>query len=504
MAVIALNRMGFGPRPGDLEAFNGLGEDDDTRLERYVDQQLNPAFIDDGLLEIRWINSGFTTLKKSVVESWMEHFTNNQGYNHRIQPFREMERAVFTRALYSKRQLIEVLAGFWHDHFNIYGLDYLAAPLWAHYDRDIIRGNMLGNFRVMLESVATSLPMLYYLDNHTNTASGPNENFARELFELHGLGAENYFGVARQDSVPRDEDGVPIGYVDDDVYEATRCLTGWTIDYSTGFFRYAPADHDRFQKRVLGKFIPADQPPLKDGRDVLDAIASHPGTARYIARKLCRRFIADDPPQSVVLEAARVFMEHRDSADQLERVVRTILLSAEFKSTWGHKVKRPFELIVSSMRAADVDFDLKLDDRVSNWFMDAFSKTGHAPFRWGPPDGYPDRAEAWLGSNSLVMCWKLINWLNEVKNWWNGTFQPFDPVAAMPAGTRTPGAVTDFWIQRILGRPISAEAREELVLFLASGRNPEMELLFDTDEIAAERLWALVALLMMSPENLQK
>ena len=259
MAVIALNRMGFGPRPGDIEEFDALGEDDDTRMERYVDQQLRPESIPDDLLDLLLTVSEFTTLDKSRIDLWTEHFASNQGTTQRIQPFRETERAVFTRAIFGKRQLVEILADFWHNHFNVYGLDYLAAPLWVHYDRDIIRGNMLGNFRVMLESVATSVPMLYYLDNHTNTSSGPNENYARELFELHGLGAENYIGVARQDSVPRDENGLPVGYVDDDVYEATRCLTGWTIDYATGSFRYAPTDHDRFQKRVLGKFIPAHE-----------------------------------------------------------------------------------------------------------------------------------------------------------------------------------------------------------------------------------------------------
>src|SRR5690606_2214012 len=147
------------------------------------------------------------------------------------------------------------------------------------------------------------------------------------LFELHTLGAENYIGVRRQDEVPRDTDGEPVAYVDDDVYESTRAFTGWGVNFDTGAFEYFPDRHDRFQKYVLGRFLRVDQPSLKDGTDVLDAVAYHPGTARHISRKLCRRLIADDPPQRVVEEAAGVFLAHRDSPDQLRQVVRAILRS---------------------------------------------------------------------------------------------------------------------------------------------------------------------------------
>jgi len=307
---IALNRMGFGPTTGDVERFNALGENDEERLENYVDQQLSPESLDDLATELRLIGSGFTTLNKSRDQLWQDHIASRPSSSVRWLPFRETERAVFIRAIYSTRQLNEVLADFWHNHFNIYANDYWAAPMWVHYDRDIIRGNMLGNFRKMLEDVGTSLAMLYYLDNYTNTAAGPNENYARELFELHGLGAENYLGVQRQHEVPKDEEGIPIGYVDDDVYEATRCFTGWTINFDNGKVMFDSGNHDRFQKHVLGRFLGADQPPFKDGRDVYDFVASHPGTARHIARKLCRRLIADQPPQSVVDHAASVFREN--------------------------------------------------------------------------------------------------------------------------------------------------------------------------------------------------
>lgn len=504
LGVIALNRMGFGPRPGDLEAFQALGADDDTRLRAYVDQQLNPQSIDDSDLTRRLNDCGFQTLAMDAGTLWASHVTDRAAGVSRQRPFAEMERAVFMRALYSRRQLTEVLADFWHSHFNVYGRDDWAGPMWVHYDRDVIRKHQLGNFRQMIEAVGTSIPMLYYLDNYTNTSSGPNENYARELFELHALGAENYLGVMRQHEVPRDENGVPVGYVDDDVYEATRCLTGWTSDTVFGEFRYAADLHDRFQKQVLGRFIPADQPPLKDGRDVLDMVAAHPGTARYIARKLCRRLIADDPPQRLVDAAATAFAAQRNAPDQLKQVVRVILLSEEFRATWGRKVKRPFELIVSSMRTAGMEFRFTMNDSASNWFMPAFARTGHSPFLWPTPDGYPDIQSPWLGNNSLIMSWNLLKGLCDMKNWFNKQFFPLDAFFESPPEARSARALADFWIHRILGRAMKPENRDEIVDFMARGRNPDMELPLGRDATFTERLQGMVALILMSPDNLQR
>ncbi|MGD9253679.1 MAG: DUF1800 family protein, partial [Holophagae bacterium] len=276
-AVIALNRMGFGPRPGDVTDFVSLGGNDAARLEAYVDQQLNPAGIDDSACSVRIAAAGFTTLNKSQAQLWQDHVEADVSWSERMQPYFEVERLTFLRAVHSKRQLVEVLADFWHNHFNVYGYEYWIGPLWSYWDRDVIRANLLGNFRQMLGAVAASPCMLYYLDNYTNTSAGPNENWARELFELHTLGAENYLGVKRQIDVPVDGTGNPIGYVDDDVFEATRCFTGWTFDFDTGLFEYHSEYHDHFQKTVLGSYLPPNQAALADGQDVLDAVAFHPG-----------------------------------------------------------------------------------------------------------------------------------------------------------------------------------------------------------------------------------
>jgi uncharacterized protein (DUF1800 family) len=230
LEIIALNRIAFGPRPGDLAALMAMGATSQERLQAYVDQQLNPATIDDGECEAIIAAQGFITLDKSRAQLWTDHVTKKEiSWDERVRPARETRAATFLRAVYSKRQLVEVLADFWHNHFNVYGWDSWSAGTWVHYDRDVLRANMLGNFRTMLGAVAKSAAMLYYLDNVSNTSAGPNENYARELFELHGLGAENYFGVASTvgpdggylHPAPKGDDGKPLAYVDEDVYSAT-------------------------------------------------------------------------------------------------------------------------------------------------------------------------------------------------------------------------------------------------------------------------------------------
>ncbi|HET8647745.1 MAG TPA: DUF1800 domain-containing protein, partial [Vicinamibacteria bacterium] len=362
LAGIVLNRAAFGPRPGDIAAFDALGTTDDQRLQVWVDRHLNPAAIPDAACDARLAGSGFTTLGKSLAQLWAEHVLGNPPWEVRMRPLWETQRATFIRAVYSERQLAEVLADFWHNHFNVYGDDSIQGPVFVHYDRDVIRAHMLGNFRALLGAVAKSTAMLYMLDNYTSSVAGPNENWARELFELHTMGAENYMGVMRQDDVPVDSQGRPVAYVDADVFEATRCFTGWSVANgqsgapNTGLFHYRPTWHDRFQKHVLRVFIPQDQPELVDGEMVLDALAAHPGTARYVCRKLCRRLIGDAPSQATVDAAAQVFYDQRQAPDQLRQVVRAILLSAEFRATWGAKVKRPFEVVASALRAAGANF----------------------------------------------------------------------------------------------------------------------------------------------------
>jgi uncharacterized protein (DUF1800 family) len=499
-AVIALTRLGFGPRPGDVAAFEALGGNNVDRLAAYVDQQLDPASVNDSACDARIAAAGFATLNKSRARLWQDHVESGVGWSERMRPFFEIERMAFLRAVHSKRQLVEVLADFWHNHFNVYGYDYYCGPMWVHYDRDVIRGNMLGNFRQMLEGVARSTCMLYYLDNYTSSNAGPNENWAREMCELHTLGAENYLGVMRQADVPLDGQGRPVGYVDDDVFEATRCFTGWTFDWDTGLFDYRGDWHDHFQKTFLGTYIPPNQAAEKDGLDVIAAAAGHPGTARYIARKLCQRFISDDPPQNVIDDAAAVFEAAVDDDDQLAQVVRTVLTSSEFLNTWGEKIKRPFEVAVHALRAASAEFSFRLDESETDSFLWKYDQAGQPLFSWRAPNGYSDHKEDWQSAAPRVQLWRLCNWLVDAED--DSDTHLLDVVAQTPPGIRSANELASYWIERVLRTQMPAAEHAELVQFMAQGHNPDNDLPIDGDWDTRERLRAMVALIFMSPSFL--
>lgn len=498
LEVIALNRMAFGPRPGDLGAFLALGNTPDERLQAYVDQQLDPEQIDDSACDAILAQQGYATWDLSRNELWVSYAIRegeeNKDNDHRL-PVKEVEKATFLRAIHSKRQLVEVLADFWHNHFNVNGWNRWEAPMFRNYDRDVIRAHMLGNFREMVEAVAKSPAMIYYLDNQSNTGGTPNENFARELIELHTMGAENYLGVisdtpANYDLI-YDENGFPKGYVDDWVYGATASFSGWQIDKETGDFYFNVSDHFSYHKVFLGQTIPPDQEE-KDGQIVLDLLVNHPGTARHVARKLCRRFISDNPPEAVVQAAADVFAANIDAPDQLTKVVRTILLSDEFKTTWGEKIKRPFEYAVSMMRSINYDFEPRSE------FFWRYDTGGQPLFAWPAPDGFPDTKDRWTGTMSMLQRMRLCNYLIDwkyAKESPQGDVRYFRPEEVTPASIKTPIALVDFWSNRILGRALPNVAYQELVEFMADGRSASQDL--PQDDIN-ERLRYMIALVFMS------
>ena len=499
-AIIAFNRLGFGPRAWDISAFNALGTNDAQRLQIWIDQQLDPASINDSTCDAKIASSGYTTLNKSLAQLWQDHVASSPPWQIRLQPYYEVERATLLRAAWSKRQLLEVLTDFWHNHFNIYGPDSWAAPVWAHWDRAVIRGNALGNFRTMLGQVAEHPAMLYYLDNYTSSNAGPNENWARELFELHTLGADHYMGVLRQNQVPTGPGGVPVAYVDDDVFEATRCFTGWTFDFDTGLFEYRNDWHDHFQKTVLGTYIPPNQPALFDGNTVLDVIASHPGTARHISTKLARRLIGDEPDPAVIDAAAAVFEAEASAPDQLAQVVRTIVLHPSFLTTWGDKIKRPLELLSSAVRAADGRFNYAIDDDDTGTLLWRYDQAGQPLFAWRAPNGFPDHKEDWQSATPRVMTWRLMNWLIDIRN--SSDIHRLNVLGQTPSGTRTSNELADFWIERILGKPMPTEERHEIVEFMAQGHTPDFDLPLDSDEDTQDRLRSMVGLIFMSPSFL--
>ncbi|MGB1253773.1 MAG: DUF1800 domain-containing protein [Candidatus Promineifilaceae bacterium] len=467
ISTIALNRMGFGPSAGDVEAFDALGADDVSRLQAYIEQQLNPDAIDDSACDARITEAAFPTLNKSRTALWTD-YKAVKGKAQSV-PLKDMRRLKLLRAVHSKRQLVEVLAEFWHDHFSVDGSTKPVRSMITAYDRDVIRPNILGNFRTFLEANTKSTCMLYYLDNVSNKKKGPNENYARELCELHTLGEKAYLGPTEQQDVAGYPDA-PIGYVEDDVFAIAKCFTGWSVANrasqggTLGGFHYFAGRHDTSGKLVMGLTIPANQGEMQDGLDVLDRLAAHPATAHHIAYKLCRRLIHDFPPNDVVESAAAVFIEKSAEADQLKHVVRHILQSNAFSSSWEGKFKRPFEAAVSTLRAigADPSSYAKSNKHV-NGTINHIASGGQPLFDWSPPNGYPDVGAYWQGSTGFVARWRMYNWL---------VFRLPDVNTVTPAELTTPNEIADFWLARIFGYAISADDRNTIVTFFADGGDP--------------------------------
>jgi hypothetical protein len=232
---------------------------------------------------------------------------------------------------------------------------------------------------------------------------------------------------------------------------------------------------------------------IQDGKQVFDLLAYHPASARYICRRLCRRLIGDNPPESVVQAAADVFIANKTEPDQLRKVVRTILLFPEFRNTWGEKLKRPFEYSVSILRALAANF---VPEDPFFWSYDAI---GQGLFGWRPPNGYPDDREAWSGTMPMLQRWRHCNWLFGWQIGGEGedaqTYR-LRPEAQTPKKLVTPVELVDFWSQRILGRRLPSNERQSVIDFMASGRNPDFEL--PADQIG-ERLRQMVALICLSP-----
>ncbi|MDN5924543.1 MAG: DUF1800 domain-containing protein, partial [Xanthomonadales bacterium] len=238
-----LTRASFGFTQNDLAAFNALGGSDDARWQAWLAQQLAPNSLDDSACDARLSSAGFTTLGKSAAQLWSDHHAITNNGKLRMLPIAETECMTLIRQIYSRRQLFEVMVDFWHDHFSVFGWDYDAGPMFPAFDRDAIRAHALGNFRTLLQTTGQSASMMYMLDLYASTRAGPNENYSREVCELHTLGAENYAGVLHADdpSLPVGTQATASGgtrsirlkYVDADVYAATRILTGLTISGST-------------------------------------------------------------------------------------------------------------------------------------------------------------------------------------------------------------------------------------------------------------------------------
>jgi len=346
-----------------------LSFDRDKRLQ--ILRQLPPAAVAD-IPELR---------RESLAARQPQQFVNQELIENRV-----------FRALYSNRQLEEVLVDFWLNHFNVFNGKGPARMLLTSYERDGIRPHVLGRFRDMLLATARHPAMLHYLDNWQSQSprddvAGPreanvrrpglNENYGRELLELHTLGVNG-------------------GYTQDDVIAVARAFTGWTIyDLNRiAEYQFNPANHDRKEKVVLGHTIPAGGGE-QDGLTVIDTLARHPSTARFISRKLAQRFVADAPPEALIDTMAATFT--RTDGD-LRAVLETMFTSREFLSegAWQAKLKSPFELVVSAARAVDADVTDagSLAQRIADLGQPLYGKV--------EPTGYSDAIGAWANSAGFL------------------------------------------------------------------------------------------------------
>jgi uncharacterized protein (DUF1800 family) len=386
-----LSRAAYGPWPGDLDRVRTMG------AEAWIEEQLNPETIDDTFCDLR--ARRFETI-------WHEP---GACYEYKKPVLREeITRHTLLRALYSKRQLLEVMVGFWTDHLNINLEKGDCIYLKPSDDRLVIRAHALGKFRDLIRASATSPAMLVYLDGKENQKKEPgdvpNENYARELLELHTLGVDG-------------------GYTQTDVYEAARSLTGWKLrtGWRKGTVYFDPTLHDDGEKRVLGQVIPAGGGE-RDVDQLVDIACNHPATAHHIATKLTRRFVSEDPPASLVQRLAAVFTA---TDGDIKSLLRTLLTSDEFKAARGLKFKRPFQYIASCLRA------LAADTHAHQPLIEYLQRMGQGPFQYPTPDGYPDRIAPWLGT--LLWRWNFA--FSAVSNHLPTVTVPLDQLAQAIGGT---------------------------------------------------------------------
>ncbi len=449
-AAHLLSRFTYGPTPGEID--NVV----ETGLEKWFLQQMDVNLPDDSLNRLLSKYDALTLSNQQIVAKYPKNAlllrmavrdgvlnqdsvkTDRKEYRDALDNYRqqhglsteqELSRQLFSqkvlRAAYSKNQLHEVLTDFWFNHFNVSLTKNQSAQFIANYERDAIRPNITGNFSELLLATAKSPAMLYYLDNFSSVGygeqvskkpmrnaamqkpakknAGLNENYAREVMELHTLGVDG-------------------GYTQQDVTQAARILTGWTVYPMGGYgnagaveklverigedklaqrgfvhegdFLFTPNRHDNGEKTVLGKYFAANG-GFNDGVELLQMLAHHPSTAKFITKKLAVRFVSDNPPASLLAKMEKAFNR---SNGNIREVLITMVSSPEFWSSASlrEKTKSPFELAISSVRVLNAQINQPV--QLYNWA----NKMGQRMYAYQAPTGFPDKAQYWINSGALL------------------------------------------------------------------------------------------------------
>jgi uncharacterized protein (DUF1800 family) len=392
-----LSRIGYGPDAWTLARIDSLG------VTAYIEEQLDPARIPEPEIDARLAD--VPALQMSFHDLMETYPLNQPGLR---QPVVDLMRLKLLRSILGRRQLEQVLVDFWFDHFNVYGLDALTIHGVIPYERDVIRPGVLGRFEDMLLGVARSPAMLYYLDNFRSSRDGfefgdeirgLNENYARELLELHTLGVDG-------------------GYDQQDVIEVARAFTGWTIAPraiagADGYF-FWPDAHDDAEKSLMGDLLLRAGGGETDGEAVIAYLAAHPSTAHFLCSKLVTRFVDENPPDTSVNRCQDTYLA---SDGDLREVMRSILLSPDFldPARAGAKVKRPLHWASSLARTTGLDVDYVLDSAEGEPITPIealvyyLQLLGEPVYQAHPPTGYPDESLHWASGGSLVTRFGLVS-----------------------------------------------------------------------------------------------
>ena len=383
-ALHVLNRIAYGPAPGDVARVSQMG------VKRYIDSQLEPsalpypAALSERLAALEIPNASAGTALARFTELRRDARNEEPGAKERrAEGYKKMvletDEARLLRAIYSPRQLEEVMVDFWYNHFNVFAGKGSGRAMVASYERDAIRPYVFGSFRALLGATAKHPAMLYYLDNQLSKAGALNENFARELMELHTMGVDG-------------------GYTQKDVTELARMLTGWSFEPRALIrreegFRFEARRHDQEPKTWLAS--PVAQHGQAEGEFALDVLARHPSTARHISYKLAQYFVQDEPPAALVERMARTW---RETDGDIRAVLRTLLASDEFlaPASFGVKFKTPYQYVVSAARASGAP--------VANMgpLLQSLNQLGMPLYGCATPDGYKNTEAAWLNPGALT------------------------------------------------------------------------------------------------------
>jgi len=495
----AINRLTYGARPGDFERVRAIG------LSAWIDRQLRPRTIDDSATEralaelttlrmpiaelLREFPRPDPKLREKIASGEMTRQEMQERYPMEKRPFRiaaELQAAKVIRAVTSERQLEEVMVDFWFNHFNVFAGKGDVRWYVSAYEREAIRPHALATFPDLVRATARHPAMLFYLDNwlsarpdfivpagpNRGRKAGLNENYARELMELHTLGVDG-------------------GYTQRDVTEVARAFTGWTIDrpQTNGHFVFRPLMHDQDEKVVVGHRIPAGG-VQGDGERVIEILARHPSTARFVATKLVRRFVSDTPPPALI---ARVAATYTGTGGDIPAMLRVIFESREFsgEDAYRAKIKKPFEFVASAVRALGGTTDAEGGSALAR----ASAEIGEPLYLAQPPTGYADRADVWVNAGALLA---RMNFALALAS---GRYPHVTvELPALVAGTdsRSPAAVLDHLLATIVANQAGPETRAVLAAQLT---DPQITRLSTDDRGPANTDVAkLAALVIGSPE----